>query len=92
MQWLTNTIADGYDWVMRRIAQRAMAQAYQDGQIKALRTALIEFSKARNEDHQLMLMEMRSIGSGMNFNDADPKVAYELGKQVATEIIQRRIK
>lgn len=83
-------IRDGYDWVMQRIARRAIAQAYNDGQSKALRIALVEFSTARNEDHLAMINEINAIGSAMNFADADPKVAYQLGKQVATEIIERR--
>lgn len=83
-------IEAGYDWVMQRIARQAIANAYRDGQATALRTSLVEFSKARNEDHLAMITEINAIGSSMNFADADPKVAYQLGKQVATEIIERR--
>lgn len=89
---IKHLIANGYDWVMQRIARQAIANAYREGQATALRTSLVEFSKARNEDHRAMIMEMTSLGSELKFNDADPKVAYELGKQVAIEIIERRVR
>ena len=92
MQWLTNTINDAYDWVMRRLAKRVMNEAYADGQNSALRVALVQFDRARRDDHLMMLMDIRKIGESIPFNDADPKVAYNLGKQVAIEIIENRSK
>ena len=92
MQWLTNTINDAYDWVMRRLAKRVMNEAYADGQNSALRVALVQFYRARRDDHLMMLKDIREIGESIPFNDADPKVAYNLGKQVAIEIIENRSK
>lgn len=77
---------------LQRLARKQIAGAYTDGQNSALRIALVEFDRARRLDLQAIITEIDAIGTSMSFEGADPKTAYQLGKQVCRDIITDRSK
>lgn len=91
---IKHAILEGYDWLMRKLAKRVITQAKADTMGHVLGLALREFHTARKLDLHDIVTQIDEIGAGMerHFEDTDPDVAYKLGKQVAIEIIEARMR
>lgn len=83
-----------YIKVSAKFASEAIARAKADTSREVLHTALHEFHRARRLDWIDITQQIKELGSGMerHFEGTDPAVAYDLGKQVAVEIIEARVK
>lgn len=82
-----------YDKFIHKIGKRAIAEARAESFTRALNISLIEFGKARKLDWIDIARQIDEVGDGMeeHFKDTDPAVAYNLGKQVAIEIVHKRV-
>lgn len=89
---IKQSILDGYDWLMTKLAKRVVAGAYADGQNAALRTALNSFHRARREDLYAIRHDIETCGEGIDFKDTDPTLAYKLGKQIGIDAVIARAK